>query len=104
MKTQLPSIYEYIDFKQFLADMYKAKRGREPGFTHAYISHKLGQPNSRSFFNNIIKGRKRLTAVFIEQLITLFDLGVSEGKFFRALVNYDQASGTSEKEFYFEQE
>ena len=103
MNTTRPNIFEYIDFKQFLADAYNAKRRAEPGFTHAYICHKLGQPNSRSFFNNIIKGRKKLTPTFIELFTKIFGLVSLESKFFRALVNYNQADGAEEKEFYFDQ-
>jgi uncharacterized protein (TIGR02147 family) len=103
MKNVLPNIFEYIDFRQYLADLYKAKRSIDPGFTHAYICHQLGQPNSRSFFNNVIKGRKNLTSVFIELFIKIFGFGNDESKFFRALVNYNQAAGTDEKEFYFDQ-
>ncbi|MBN1577042.1 MAG: TIGR02147 family protein [Chitinispirillaceae bacterium] len=103
MENVLPNIFEYIDFKQYLVDLYKAKRSIEPGFTHAYVCHKLGQPNSRSFFNNIISGRKKLTSSFVELLIRIFNLGTVESKFFRALVNYNQASGADEKEFYFDQ-
>lgn len=103
MKNVLPNIFEYIDFRQYLDDLYKAKRIIEPGFTHAYICHQLGQPNSRSFFNNVIKGRKNLTPTFVELLIKIFSFDNVESKYFRALVNYNQATGTDEKEFYFDQ-
>ena len=103
MDNVLPNIFEYIDFRRYLADLYKAKRGSDPGFTHAYICHKLGQPNSRSFFNNIISGRKKLSPSFVELLIKIFNLRTVESNFFRALVNYNQASGADEKEFYFDQ-
>ncbi len=103
MENVLPDIFEYIDFKRYLIDLYKAKRSSDPGFTHAYICHRLGQPNSRSFFNNVISGRKKLTPSFVELLIRIFNLESVESKFFRALVNYNQASGADEKEFYFDQ-
>ena len=38
-----------------------------------------------------------------ESLIKVFSLGSVEAKFFRALVNYNQASCTDEKEYYFDQ-
>jgi uncharacterized protein (TIGR02147 family) len=103
MKTDMPNIFEYIDFKKYLADFHKAKRAVDPGFTHAYICHKLGQPHSRSFFDNITTGRKKLSSTFVDLFIKLLGLGVAEAKFFRALVNYNQASGTEEKEFCFDQ-
>jgi uncharacterized protein (TIGR02147 family) len=103
MKNDGPDIFEYIDFKKYLADYHTAKRLIDPGFTHAYICHKLGQPHSRSFFDNIVKGRKKLSPTFIDLFVKLLNLGPAESKFFRALVNYNQAGGSEEKEFYFDQ-
>jgi uncharacterized protein (TIGR02147 family) len=103
MKPNTPNIFEYIDFKNFLLDFHKAKRAVDPGFTHAYICHKLGQPNARSYFDNVVKGRKKVSPGFIDLFVKLLGLGSSESKFFRALVNYNQAASAEEKEFYFEQ-
>jgi uncharacterized protein (TIGR02147 family) len=103
MENPIPNVFAYIDFKQYLADYHKAVRETDPGFTHAYICHRLGQPNSRSFFDNVIKGRKTLTAHFVDLFIKLLNLKPDESKFFRALVSYNQATSTEEKEFYFDQ-
>jgi uncharacterized protein (TIGR02147 family) len=103
MRASLPNIYEYIDFRKYLDDCRLARRKDDPGFTHAFICHKLGQPNARSYFNNVINGRKNVTSGFVDRFIKLLDLGPAEGKFFRALVNYNQAASADEKEFYFDQ-
>lgn len=103
MKTSLPNIFEYIDFRKYLEDYRKARRQIDPGFTHAYICHKLGQPNARSYFNNVVNGRKNVTTNFVDLFVKLLELGSAEAKFFRALVNYNQATGADEKEFYFDQ-
>lgn len=103
MKKALPNIYEYIDFRKYLDDYRKARREIDPGFTHAFICHKLGQPNARSYFNNVISARKNVTPSFIELFIKLLELGTAEAKFFRALVNYNQAASANEKEYYFDQ-
>jgi len=103
MKNDLPNIFEYIDFKKYLADYRKARRNTDPGFTHAYICHKLGQPNARSYFDNVINGRKKVSAAYLDLFTKLLGLDSAETKFFRALVNYNQASSADEKEFYFDQ-
>jgi uncharacterized protein (TIGR02147 family) len=103
MEKSLPNIFEYIDFRKYLDDYRKARREIDPGFTHAFICHKLGQPNARSYFNNVISGRKNVTAGFIDLFIKLLELGQAEAKFFRALVNYNQATSANEKEYYFDQ-
>ena len=103
MSTSLPNIYEYIDFRKYLEDYRKARREIDPGYTHAFICHKLGQPNARSYFNNVINGRKNVTPGFVNLFVKLLELGPSEAKFFRALVNYTQATSANEKEYYFDQ-
>ncbi|HMD67268.1 MAG TPA: hypothetical protein VKF42_00220 [Chitinivibrionales bacterium] len=60
MRTQLPVIFEYIDFKKYLEDYYSKRKSLDPAFSHSYICHRLGQANSKSYFNNVVKGRADL--------------------------------------------
>lgn len=103
MTKALPDIFGYIDFKKYLEDYYLARKTIEPGFTHSYICYKLGQPHSRSYFNNVIKGRVALSAGFIDLFVGLLELDAASAKYFRALVNYNQASSEQEREFHFDQ-
>ncbi len=103
MDEQLPNIFKYTNFRKYLEDYRNQKRILDPGFTHAYICHKLGQRNSRSFFNNVISGRKNVSSSFIDLFIKLLELKEDEAKYFRLMVNYNQAYSVQEKEFYFEQ-
>lgn len=103
MKKTKPDIFEYIDFRTYLEDFRLAMKAADPGFTHGYICHKLGQPNSRSYFSNVVKGVKNISSGFIDQFTDLLKLDSHEAKYFRALVNYNQAGSAQEKEFYFDQ-
>ncbi len=103
MKCKLPVIFEYIDFRKYLEDFRTARKKSDPGFTHAYICHKLGQPNSRSFYSNVVKGIKNISARFIDLFIDLLNLDSHEARYFRALVSYNQTESVQEKEFYFDQ-
>jgi uncharacterized protein (TIGR02147 family) len=103
MKYDLPVIFEYIDFRKYLEDFRTAKKKSDPGFTHAYICHKLGQPNSRSFYSNVVKGVKNISTRFIDLFIDLLNLNSYEARYFRAMVNYNQTDSVQEKEFYFDQ-
>jgi uncharacterized protein (TIGR02147 family) len=103
MKTQLPVVFEYIDFKKYLEDYYTGRKSRDPAFSHSYICHRLGQTNSKSYFNNVIKGRATITTTFVDRFIELLELKPDEAKYFRALVNYNQTKSPHEKEFFFDQ-
>jgi uncharacterized protein (TIGR02147 family) len=103
MTTQLPEIFYYIDYRKYLEDYYLRKKALDPKFTHIYICTRLGQKYTKSYFNNIVKGRMDITATFIDRFISLLELKSDEAKFFRALVNYNQTQSPNEKEFFFDQ-
>jgi uncharacterized protein (TIGR02147 family) len=96
------NIYEYIDYKKFLSDWRKAEKQRNPGLTHEYLCHALGQKN-RSYFNDIEMGRKCIGPEVLERITKLMELEGREAKYFRALVGYGQPASFQEKEFWFEQ-
>lgn len=103
MSDSLPSIYHYSNYRQYLEDYRVARKKIDRSFTHSYICIKLGQENARSLFNNVVKGRKNLTPVFISRFIELLELDEEEGTFFRILVGFNQADNVKEKEYYFDQ-
>jgi uncharacterized protein (TIGR02147 family) len=103
MRTELPVIFEYIDFRKYLQEYYSKRKSQDPAFSHSYICHRLGQANSKSYFNNVIKGRAPITPTFVDRFIGLLELKPDEAKYFRALVNYNQTMSPHEKEFFFDQ-
>lgn len=103
MEKNLPNIFEYIDYRQYLEDYRLARKEWDEGFTHTYICFKLGQRGSRTLYNNIVKGRKNLSAEFIKRFNILLELSAEEAIYFRVLVLYNQSSEVQEKELYFEQ-
>ncbi len=96
------NIYEYIDYKKYLNDWRTAEKLRNPGLTHEFLCHALGQKN-RSYFNDLEKGRKLIGPEVLERLTKLLNLQNREAKYFRALIGYGQPATFQEKEFWFEQ-
>lgn len=99
----LPNIFEYIDYRKYLEDYRLARKEWDEGFTHTYICFKLGQRGSRTLYNNIVRGRKNLSAEFIKRFNMLLELNAEEAVYFRVLVLYNQSTEVQEKELYFEQ-
>ncbi len=102
MEPKLPSIYDYSDFRKFLNDYQQKRYKTDKQFSRVQICRKLGIPKSRSFFSDVINGKK-VTDTFVERFIETFELKRSEALYFRILVNYDQASNADERNAYFEQ-
>jgi uncharacterized protein (TIGR02147 family) len=101
--TNRPDIFKYLDFRKYLEEYRRIRKETDPGFTHMYICHRLGQRNSKSYFSNVTTGVKPVTSEFINRFIDLLELNSDEGKYFRALVNYNQTYNAKEKEYYLDQ-
>jgi uncharacterized protein (TIGR02147 family) len=103
MRTGLPDIFQYIDYRKYLEEYYSKRKAFDSSFTHEYICHRLGQENAKSYFNNVVKGRTIVSPAFIDRFIDLLELKPDQAKYFRALVNYNQTASPHEKEFFFDQ-
>lgn len=97
-----PIVYEFQSFRAWLAAWFAwMSEHEEPGLSKSEISRRLGLPRTRSYFNDILRG-KAVSPVFVERLIDLTALNRPEAKYFRALVRFDQASDPREREEAFE--
>jgi uncharacterized protein (TIGR02147 family) len=102
MKETLPNIFSYNDFRAYISDYQKIRKKNDPSFTNSNICKSLGIPNTRSYLCNVINGRK-VSLTFVERFIKVFELNKDEAKFFRVIVNFNQADNSEEKELFFEQ-
>lgn len=98
-----PNIFNYSDFRKFLNDLYGYMHFKNSLFTKAEICRRLGLPNSRSYFQDIING-KYLSQIKTSKIIEIFKLSDIESRFFRIMVNFNQAfDKPDERDMYFEQ-
>ena len=102
MKTKLPSVYEYNNFRKYLSDYQNARQAHDPGFSKSSLSRILGLPNTRSFFTDVLKGKK-VSSAFIERFVRVLELTKDEARFFRVLIMFNQAESAEERELYFDQ-
>lgn len=102
MNMSLPSIFEYNDFRKFIADYQRAMHMMDRTYTKSRMSQLLGLPNSRSYMTDLLNGKK-LSNTFVDRFIHLFAFKRDEANFFRVLVQFNQAENPSERELYFEQ-
>ena len=83
-------IFQFTHFRKFLEEYQAARAKAEPGFTRTEICNMLGLEKSRSYFSDVLRGKKvspRMVAKFIEVL----ELDKKEAKYFETLVQLDQA-------------
>ncbi|MCQ2109707.1 MAG: TIGR02147 family protein [Fibrobacter sp.] len=83
-------IYQFTHFRKYLEEYQAARVKAEPGFTRTEICNLLGMEKSRSYFADVLRGKKvspRMVAKFIE----LCNLEKKEAKYFEVMVKVDQA-------------
>ena len=102
IKTELPNIFDYNNYRKYLEDYQAARSAYDPLFTKSYVCKRIGLPNTRGFFNSIISGQN-ISKTFIGRFITLQELNKEEARFFTVLVKFNQAEDADERELYFDQ-
>lgn len=99
---QKPNIFDYNDFRAFLKDSYIYKNSLDKKFSKSFICRELGLPNTRSYFKDVLTG-KFVSPLKVNLFVKVFGLNKDEGRFFKVLVNYNQAvNDADEREFLFE--
>ncbi|MCC7542463.1 MAG: TIGR02147 family protein [Deltaproteobacteria bacterium] len=88
-------VYGYLDYRAFLRDVYRVKKRR--GFSFRAFSRKagLGSPN---YLKLVIDGDRNLTAEMAERFALALGLAADAARFFVALVAFNQARGTVERD------
>lgn len=97
----MPEIFNYTDYRKFLADYYRDMKAKDPKFSHRYMSLKMGY-GSTGFFADVIAGRKNLTGSHPLKLSRFLKLGKEDEEYFINLVLFNQAATLDEKNRYYE--
>lgn len=95
-----PSVYDYLDYRSYLIDMFHYRKADAPHFSYRYFSNKAGF-GSPNFLQLVVKGRRNLTNASIAKIARGFDLKKKEREFFEYLVFMNQATVHDEKNHYY---
>jgi uncharacterized protein (TIGR02147 family) len=101
METEKIEIFKYTDFKVFLKDYYENRKSKDPKFSQRFIMEKMGA-SSPSWFNDVIKGRIKLTGTYLVRLGHLLKLKAKELDYFETLIHFQQSDSLDEKNRYME--
>jgi uncharacterized protein (TIGR02147 family) len=94
------AIFDYIDYRKFLAAYYAAKKNGSRFFSYRYFAKKAGI-HSPSFLKHVIDGKRNLTRAMIEKFCVGLTLNPKETLYFRNLVLFNQATTSNEKQEYY---
>lgn len=98
-----PSVFDYLDFRDYLKDAYAFKKLTNPRFSeNAFVLAAGFGKNSRGYLGLVIKGKRNLTPKSIIGFARALDLSAQEALFFENMVLFCQAEVEKEKIYYFE--
>ncbi len=100
MASQI-SIYSYLNYRQYLADLIDIKKSENSKYTHRYLSEQGGF--GLGLLTKILNGERNISAKIIVKLMDLFEMDANEQIYFEAMVNFNQAHVHSEKAIYLKQ-
>lgn len=96
-----PSVFDYIDYRTLLRDLYEYWRSQKDFFSYRYIGRRVGF-SSAGFFTNILQGKRNISPQFVFKFAQLFEFSARETEYFEALVQFDQAKQHDQKKFHYE--
>ncbi len=96
-----PNLFDYTDYKKYLADMYEAKKSENKGFSYNSLSLRAGFKN-KGFIYNVIHGDKHLSKESAVRLSRALNHDRQESDYFENLVCFNQAPDLKERNYYYE--
>ena len=100
MEMNQVSIFNYSDYRKFLADYYSEKKKGNPNYSHRVFARSAGL-SSPSHLLMIIKGERNLSIKTVQKFSEGLNLNPKEQRFFEFLVLYQQSEDLQSKAKYF---
>jgi len=94
-------VFDYLDYRGFLRDLYERKRAEDRRFSCRFIAQKVGF-RSASYFTQVLNGRSNMTPEMALRFAAFLRLDVREADYLELLVLHDRARGASERRRYLE--
>jgi uncharacterized protein (TIGR02147 family) len=103
-KDKQPRLLQYLDYRAFLADYCEWRRQADAGFSQRVFAKEADlPPSSSSLLPAVLKGRRNLSQNLRVKFSKALKLPEREANYFDLLVQFNQAKGMAEKNFFFTQ-
>ena len=95
-------IYQFTHFRKYLEEYQAARSQVEPAFTRTEICNRLGLEKSRSYFADVLRGKK-VSPRMVQKFIEILELDKKEAKYFETMVAIDQAKNAANRSLAMEE-
>jgi uncharacterized protein (TIGR02147 family) len=99
--SDLPKVFDYVDYHQFLSEWCEVRKAHWNGFSYQWLANKAGL-KSRSFLRLVGVGEKDLSSSAAVRLSKAMELDARASAYFEALVAWNNASNPTEKAHFHE--
>lgn len=91
------SIFDYLDYRKFLADFYQFKKSLNHHYSHRLFALKAGI-RSTGYFSEVLSGRRHLSKAQVQKFAKAMDLGDRERTYFDLMVAFGRAKSEAARE------
>src|SRR4051812_5673903 len=102
MKTALPRVTDYLDYRSFLKDYFLKQKEAHPGFSvRSFARHPSLMLTSSGFMTQLLQGKRNLSQQLRLKFVQALRLDSRESDYFDFLVQFNQAKSLEEKNYFF---
>jgi len=94
-------VFDYLDYRDFLKDVYHGNKALNPKFSCRYIAAKVGF-KSASYFTQVLHGRSEMTPAMALRFADFLKMERREAEYLELLVLYARSRSTTERRCYLE--
>lgn len=95
------SIFDYLDYRRFLADFFAFKKSLNRHYSHRLFARKAGIKSS-GYFSEVLSGRRQLPHAQVPAFAKAMDLGEKETVYFGLMVSYGHAKTDAARKSVYE--
>lgn len=96
----MKSVYEYLDYRNYLKDFYEEMKGRHGYFTYRYFGNRVGI--DPSYLLKVILKSRHLSEKSVLRISAFCGLSDNEAEYFYTLVHFVKARSQREGKLLFE--
>lgn len=96
----MQSIFEYIDYQEYLRHFYAEKKAENPHFSYRFMAQKLHL--DAGFIAKVLQGKMQLALSSVIHVAQLCKLNTRESEYLDAMVRFCKAKDKKEVKIYFD--
>ncbi len=99
-KKMAINIFDYTDYRRYLADYYKLQKVINPVFSYRFFARRADIKSS-GLYKELVDGKRNLTRALIEKFSSALGHTKRECEYFQGMVQFNEAQSLEERKIFF---